>query len=87
MESRTQELCTAVGRKLYLGGGGGHDKEKFVGRHYFFRLQKQFPQKWGAHAPPPVPTGTALVNIVAFLQRIHTRFFYKYSHSQRQCNY
>ena len=38
---------------------GGHDKEKFVERHYFLRLQKQFPEKWGGegHMPskPPVP--------------------------------
>ena len=64
---------TAVGRKLYQRG---HDKEKFVERHYFLRLQKQFPEKWGDESvgfnliincstllsfSPPVPT--ALQNL------------------------
>ena len=43
-------------KKEIVSGGGGHDKENFFERHYFLRLQKQFPEKWGAHAPPPVPT-------------------------------
>ena len=54
MDQSSSITCTAVGRKLYLGGGG-HDKEKFVERHYFLKLQKQFPEKWEAHAPPPAP--------------------------------
>ena len=57
----TEGSFTAVGRKLYLGG---HDKEKFVEQHYFLRLQKQFPEKWEAHAPSPLPVPTAL----SFLQ-------------------
>ena len=40
----------------------GDDKEIFFERHYFLRLQKQFPEKWGeAHAPLPAPrVSTAL---------------------------
>ena len=47
---------TAVGRKLYLGGG--HDKENFFERHYFLRLQKPFSEKWGHMPHPPGSYGT-----------------------------
>ena len=50
---------TAVGRKFYLGGGGGgHDKENSFERHYFLRLQKQFSEKWGGGDMPPGSYGT-----------------------------
>ena len=42
---------------------GGHDKENVFERHYFLRLQQQFPEKWGggrAHGPPALPVPTAL---------------------------
>ena len=42
---------TAVGRKLYQER---HNKEKFVKRHYFLTLQKQFPKI--GHMPSLVPT-------------------------------
>ena len=46
-----------LGRKLYLGWGG-MTKKMFFERHYFLRLQQQFPEKWGAHAPKPPPPGS-----------------------------
>ena len=49
---------TTVGRKLYLEG---MTKKIFFEWHYFLRLQQQFQEKWGAHAPPPaLPVPTAL---------------------------
>ena len=36
-------------------------KKIFFKRHYFLKLQKQFPEKWGAHAPPSPPVPMALL--------------------------
>ena len=49
---RRKEIAVSWG-----GGGGCHDKETLFQRHYFLRLQQQFPKKWGTCPPaPPVPT-------------------------------
>ena len=60
------ELCDCIfqnhcrRKKIVSGAGEGSLQRKFFGAalfSYFLRLQRQFPEKWGAHAPSPlVPT-------------------------------
>ena len=60
-------------RKEILSGGGGgggereeHEKEHFLERHYFLRLQQQFPVKWGGGGTYPVPTTLYIETMLYF---------------------
>ena len=56
---------------------GGHDKENLFERHYFLRLQHQFPEKWGDTCPPSPPGsyGTGVSFKIVSSERIRLSTF------------